>query len=361
MKRPPRRAVPLSEIAGAVDGHLVGAGDTLIAGVSSLVEARDGDLAYLDHDRFIPAALASAAAAFVTGRHLTELSRPQVVVTDPRYASVRVVERFFPPARPARGIASPIARGADVEIGPDVAIGPFVTLGDRVRVGAGVTLYAGVFIGDDAVIGDGSTLYPRVTILERCEIGCRVIIHSGAIVGSDGFGYVTLEGRHRKVPQIGDVVVEDDVELGANVTIDRATFGSTRIGRGTKIDNLVHIAHNVAIGPDSILVAQVGIAGSTRLGAHVVAGGQVGIGEHLEIGDGAMMAAQAGVARNLAPGEIVSGTPAFSHAASLRAHVLLARLPEFRQQIRELTERVRALEAQAAARARKPRRTSRSS
>jgi UDP-3-O-[3-hydroxymyristoyl] glucosamine N-acyltransferase len=358
MKRPPPRAVPLTEIAGAVDGQLVGAGDPLIAGVSSLLDASDGDLAYVDHDRFIPAALASSAAAFVTSRHLRELSRPQVVVPNPRYASVRVVERFFPPARPPRGIASPIARGADVEIGPDVAIGPFVTLGDRVRVGARVSLGAGVFIGDDAVIGDDSTLYPRVTILERCEIGRRVIIHSGAVVGSDGFGYVMLDGRHHKVPQIGDVLVEDDVEIGANVAIDRATFGSTRIGRGTKIDNLVHIAHNVTIGPDGILVAQVGIAGSTRLGAHVVAGGQVGVSEHLEIGDGAMMAAQAGVARNLAPGEIVSGTPAFPHAASLRAHVLFERLPELRQQVRQLAERVRVLEAQGTTPTRKPRRRS---
>ena len=341
--RPPPRAVPLSEIAGAVGGELVGAGDTMIAGVSSLAEARGGDLAYVDGDRFIPAALASRAAAFVIGRPVPEIPRPQVVVAQPRYAFVCAVERFFPPARPPRGITAPIARGADVEIGPDVSIGPFVTLGDRARVGARVTLYAGVFIGDDAVVGEDSVLYPHVTVREGCEIGCRVVIHSGTVVGSDGFGYVSLEGRQHKVPQLDDVLIEDDVELGANVAVDRATFGRTRIGRGTKVDNLVHIGHNVTIGPHSLLVAQVGIAGSTRLGAHVVVGGQAGLTEHLEISDRVMIAAQAGVTRNLAEGEIVSGTPAGPHAASLRAHVFFPRLPELRQQLRDLARRVRDL------------------
>jgi UDP-3-O-[3-hydroxymyristoyl] glucosamine N-acyltransferase len=356
--KPRPRPVPLSEIAGAVGGQLVGAGDTMIAGVSSLAEARGGDLAYVDGDRFIPAALASEAAAFMIGRPVPEIPRPQVVVGHPRHAFVRVVERFFPPARPPLGIAAPIARGAEVELGADVSIGPFVTLGDRARVGARVTLYAGVFIGADAVVGEDSVLYPHVTIGEGCEIGRRVVIHAGTVVGSDGFGYVSVEGRHHKVPQLGDVLVEDDVELGANVTVDRGTFGRTRIGRGSKVDNLVHIGHNVTVGPDSILVAQVGIAGSTRLGSHVVVGGQAGITEHLEIGDRAMIAAQAGVTRNIGEGEIVSGTPAGPHAASLRAHVLFPRLPELRQQLRDLVERVRVLESKAAP-ARKPRRGSR--
>jgi UDP-3-O-[3-hydroxymyristoyl] glucosamine N-acyltransferase len=315
--------------------------------VSSLEEAQSGDLAYVDGDRFIPAALASKASAFVVGRPIPEIPRPQVVVAHPRYAFVRVVERFFtrPPA--PRGIAAEVARGVDVEVGPDVSIGPFVTLGARAKIGARVTLYPGAFIGDDSVIGEDSILYPRVTVREGCEIGRRVIIHSGAVVGSDGFGYVAHEGRHHKIPQLGRVIIEDDVELGANVTVDRATFGRTLIGRGTKVDNLVHIGHNVSIGPHSILVAQVGIAGSTRLGAHVVGGGQAGITEHLDIGDGVMIAAQAGVTRNLAEGEIVSGTPAGPHAVSLRAHVLFPRLPELRHQLRDLARRVRDLESKA--------------
>ncbi len=348
-------AVPLSEIAAAVGGRMVGA-ETTIASVSSLDEARAGDLAYVDGDRFIQAARASQASAFLVGRPIPEISRPQVVVADPRYAFVCIVERFFTSRRRPRGIASEVVRGADVEIGPDVSIWPSVTLGDRVKLGARVTLYPGVFVGDDAVVGDDSILYPNVTVREGCVVGRRVIIHSGAVLGSDGFGYVQHEGRHHKIPQLGGVLVEDDVELGANVTVDRAAFGRTVIGRGTKVDNLVQIGHNVTIGPDSILVAQVGIAGSTRLGSHVVVGGQAGLADHLQIGDRVMIAAQAGVSRSLTDGQVVSGTPAMAHDLSLRVHALIQRLPELRQQLRELAERVRALESRPGSPRKAPRR-----
>jgi UDP-3-O-[3-hydroxymyristoyl] glucosamine N-acyltransferase len=344
-------AVPLSAIADAVGGRLVGA-ETMIGGVSSLDEARTGDLAYVDGDRFIEAARASRASAFVVGREIAEISCPQVVVSDPRYAFVRAVERFFTSPRRPRGIAAEVVRGADVEIGPDASIWPFVTLGNRVKLGARVTLYPGVFVGDDAAIGDDSILYPNVTVREGCVIGRRVVIHSGAVLGSDGFGYLQHEGRHHKIPQLGGVIVEDDVELGANVTVDRATFGHTVIGRGTKVDNLVQIGHNVTIGPDSILVAQVGIAGSTRLGSHVIVGGQAGLADHLEIADGAMIAAQAGVARSVTEGQVVSGTPAMPHDVTLRTQTLILRLPQLRQQLRqqlrELAERVSLLESRPA-------------
>ena len=328
----------------------------MIGGVSSLDEAGAGDLAYVDGDRFIEAARASRASAFVVGGAIAEISRPQVVVSDPRYAFVRVVERFFTSPRRPRGIAAEVVRGVDVEIGPEASIWPFVTLGDRVRLGARVTLYPGVFVGDDAVVGDDSILHPNVTVREGCVIGRRVLIHSGAVLGSDGFGYVQHEGRHHKIPQLGGVVIEDDVELGANVTVDRATFGRTVIGRGTKVDNLVQIGHNVTIGPHSILVAQVGIAGSTRLGSHVVVGGQAGLADHLEIGDRVMIAAQAGVIRNVTEGQIVSGTPAVPHDVSLRTQALLMRLPQLRQQLRELAERVRVLESRPAPARKPPRR-----
>ena len=338
-------AVPLSEIAGAVGGRLVGASEIMIGGVSSLEEARAGDLSYVDGERSIPAALASQASAFVVARSIPEISRPQLVVEDARYAFVRVVERFFLQPRRSHGVADEVVRGADVEIGPEVTIGPFVTLGDRVRIGARVTLSAGVFVGDDAKIGDDSFLYPNVTVREGSMIGRRVIIHSGAVIGSDGFGYLLHDGRHHKIPQLGHVLIEDDVELGANVTVDRATFGRTVIGRGTKVDNLVQIGHNVTIGPDTILVAQVGIAGSTRLGSRVVVGGQAGLADHLEIGDRVMIAARAGVANNVDEGQIVSGAPAQPHATSLRIHQLILRLPELQRQLRELTDQVRALES----------------
>jgi UDP-3-O-[3-hydroxymyristoyl] glucosamine N-acyltransferase len=348
--------VPLSEVAALLGGRLIGAGPA-VAGVSSLEEAGPGELAYVDGDRLAATARASRASAFLVGREIAGLDRPQVVVPDPRYAFARVVERFFTAPRRPRGIAANTTRGADVEIGVDASIWPFVTLGNRVRIGARVTLYPGVFVGDGASIGDDSVLHPNVTVQDGCIIGQRVVIHSGAVIGSDGFGYVQHEGRHHKMPQLGRVLIEDDVELGANVTVDRATFARTVIGRGTKVDNLVQIGHNVTIGPDSILVAQVGIGGSTRLGAHVMVGGQAGLADHLEIADGAMIAAQAGVARSVAEGVIVSGSPAQPHDVSLRTQALITRLPELRRQLRELAERVSALEARSApAPARRPRR-----
>jgi UDP-3-O-[3-hydroxymyristoyl] glucosamine N-acyltransferase len=341
--RPAAPGVPLSDIAAAVGGRLVGT-DASVLGVSSLGEAGGGDLAYVEGDRFLEAARASRAAAFLVNEAIVGIERPQIVVPNPRLAFVRVVERFFiRPPRP-RGIAAQVVRGADVRIGPDPSIWPFVTLGNRVTLGARVTLYPGVFVGDDAAIGDDSTLYPNVTVREGSRIGQRVIVHSGSVIGSDGFGYLQDEDRHRKIPQLGIVVLEDDVELGANVTVDRATFGRTLVGQGTKVDNLVHIGHNVTIGPHSILVAQAGIAGSTRLGAHVVVGGQAGLVDHIVIGDRAMIGAQAGVVRSIPEGQIVVGTPAAPHDVGLRAHALLLRLPELRQQVRDLTARVRALE-----------------
>jgi UDP-3-O-[3-hydroxymyristoyl] glucosamine N-acyltransferase len=342
-------SVPLSEIARVVGGRLVAGDDVAITGVSSLEEAVEGDLAYVDGPRALAAALASRASAFVVARPLPELSRPQIVADDVRYAFVRAVERFFLRRRQLEGIAREVATGTDVEIGPDVAMGPFVTIGDRTRVGARARLHAGVFVGDDVQIGEDSILYPNVTVREGTVIGRRVIIHSGSVVGSDGFGYVPHEGRHHKIPQLGHVVIEDDVELGANVTVDRATFGRTVIRQGTKVDNLVQIAHNVAVGPHAILVAQVGIAGSTRLGSHVVVGGQAGFADHLDIGDRAMVAAQAGVAADVGEGEIVSGSPAQPHATSLRIHQLIRRLPELRQELRDLSDRVAALETRATA------------
>ena len=336
--------VSLGDVQRTIGGELVGSDDVTLSGVSSLEDAGPRDLAYVTADRYLAAALKSRAGAFVTHRPLRELMRPHVVVPDPAHAVVTVIRRFFTAPYKPRGIADPIARGADVRVGPDPSIWPFVTLGDRVTLGARVTLYPGVFVGDDVTIGDDSVLFPSVTVLDRCRIGSRVRIHGGSVIGSDGFGYVQHEGRHQRVPQRGIVVIEDDVEVGANVTIDRATFGETVVKRGTKIDNLVQIAHNVTVGEDSILVAQSGIAGSTSLGHHVVMGGQAGIGDHLTIGDRTMIAARSGVGRHTEAGQIVAGNPAILHAAALRAYSLIPHLPELRQQVRDLERRVQALE-----------------
>ena len=344
----PARSVTLSELARAIGGQVSGTADTVITGVSSLEQAQPGDLAYVEGDRFMKAALGSKAAAFVVGKAFSGISRPQLVVANPKYAFARLVQQFFTAPYKARGIAQQIVQGTGAQIGPDVSIWPFVTLGDRVRIGARVTLYPGVFVGDDSVVEDDSLLYPNVTVRERCTIGKRVIIHSGTVIGSDGFGYVQQEGRHHKIPQIGTVVIEDDVELGANVTVDRATFGRTVIKRGSKVDNLVQIAHNVTVGEHNILVAQVGIAGSTTLGSHVVVGGQAGLADHIQIGDQVMIAARSGVNRSLTGNQIVSGTPAMPHEISIKAQAVVPRLPEIRQQVRELLHRVSALEARTA-------------
>lgn len=281
----------------------------------------------------------------MVGRAMPELARPQLVVANPKYAFACIVQRFFTtPYRP-RGVAEQIVRGADVHVGPDVSIWPFVTLGDRVRVGARVTLYPGVFVGEESVIGDDCVLYPNVTVRERCWIGARVIIHSSSVIGSDGFGYAQHQGRHHKIPQLGTVTIEDDVELGAGVTVDRATFGRTVIKRGTKVDNLVQIAHNVSIGEDSILVAQVGIAGSTTVGHHVMIGGQAGLTDHIQVGDGVMIAARSGVNRNVPSGQIVSGAPVMPHETAIKVQAVIPRLPELRQKVRELEQRVRLMES----------------
>jgi len=342
-----RQPHTLRDIARAVEGQLVGSPDLVVTGVSSLAEAREGDLSYIEHDRHLRAARQSRAAAFVVSREVTGLTRPQIVASDAKYAFARIVQQFFTDPYTARGVAADVARGQDVQIGADVSIWPFVTLGDRVRIGARVTLYPGVFIGHDAVIGDDSVLYPNVTVREQCSIGRRVTIHSGTVIGSDGFGYVQYGGRQHKIPQIGSVVIEDDVELGSNVSVDRATFGETVIKRGTKVDNLVQIAHNVTIGENSILVAQVGIAGSTTVGSDVIIGGQAGLADHLEIGDRVIIAARTGVNRSLTGGQIVSGAPAIPHEISIKAHAVIPRLPELRQHVRALERRVTALETRS--------------
>lgn len=344
------RTIRLEDLSRAVGGEVHGAGETIIAGVSSLEEARSGDLAFVASDRFVKAARASQAIAFVVGKLVPDLPKPQIVVVNPVYAFTRIVREFFTePYRP-RGISTQSVLGTDVRVGPEASIWPLVTIGDRVAIGARVTLYPGVFIGDDSTIGDDCIFYPNVTVRERCVIGNRVIIHSGTVVGSDGFGYVQDQGCHHKIPQVGTVLIEDDVELGANVTIDRATFGQTIIRRGTKVDNLVQIAHNVSVGEHSILVAQVGIAGSTTLGHHVIVGGQAGLAGHLTIEDGVRIAAQSGVNRNVTQGQIVSGSPVMPHEVFLKAQAVIPRLPDMRHRLRELEERMKVLEARQGSR-----------
>jgi UDP-3-O-[3-hydroxymyristoyl] glucosamine N-acyltransferase len=337
--------VTLSEIHALVGGDLHGSGTTLISTLASLHDADPQALCFVANDKARSSVREVRAGALLVHRRLDDLPVPQIVVGNPLLAFAQVAQQFFVPRRPPRGIAAEVTRGIDVRIGADPSIWPFVTLGDRVTIGARVTLYPGVFVGSDSTVGDDSVLYPNVVVREGCSLGARVIVHSGTVIGADGFGYAQHQGRHQKIPQLGGVVIEDDVELGANVTIDRATLGQTILKRGTKIDNLVQIAHNVSIGEHSIVVAQVGIAGSTSVGHHVMIGGQAGLGDHIHVGDQVMIAARAGVNRSLEPNQIVSGAPVMPHETWMKAQAVIPRLPELRQVVRNLEQRVASLEA----------------
>ena len=335
---------PVTELARAIDARLHGPEDLRITGVNSLERATPGDLAFLANHRLMNKAVQSKAAAFIVPRYYPALKGAQLVSMHPQFDFVRLITRFFTNNVAPTGIAQNVEKGTDVRLGHDVSIGPFVTIGHRTTIGDRVTILPGVFLGDGVAIGDDVVLHPNVSILEGCRIGSRVIIHAGAVIGSDGFGYVQHEGRHHKIPQRGIVVIEDNVEIGANVTIDRATFGQTHVRQGTKIDNLVQVAHNVTIGEHGIIVAQVGIAGSTSIGKRVMIGGQAGLIDHLTIGDQAMIAAGAGIEKDVEPGVRMSGRPAKQSTVFFRTHVLVQRLPELYKQVSNLEKRLAAME-----------------
>ncbi|MBA3614141.1 MAG: UDP-3-O-(3-hydroxymyristoyl)glucosamine N-acyltransferase [Nitrospirales bacterium] len=337
--------IPLQELAQAIHATIHGSPDILISGLSHLEGASSGDVSFVLKPSFQKAAHQSQAAALIVTEPIPDDPRPQLVVPNPLVAVTTLAQKYFLPPLPPRGIHPTAVSGLDVRIGPDVSIGALVTIGDRVLIGSGVTIHPGVHIGDDASIGDECILHPHVSLLTKCVIGNRVIVHSGTVIGSDGFGYVQHEGRHHKIPQLGHVIIEDDVELGANVTVDRATFGSTVIKRGTKIDNQVQIAHNVVIGEDCILVAQVGIAGSTVLGRHVMVGGQAGLVDHVTIGDQVKIAAGSGVTKDVKSGQIVGGRPAVEHGIWRRSQVIQYQLPELRKELRALQKQVKHLES----------------
>lgn len=337
----------LAELADTIGAQLYGSSDIRITGVNSLEEAEPGDLAFLASDRLVETARHSRASALIVSKSYPDLNVAQLVSPQPHFDFVGLTHHFFTEKTLPTGIARDIATGTDVQMGTDVSIGPFVTLGHRASIGHRVTIYPGVVLGNDVTIGDDTVLYPHVSVLDGCRIGARVIIHAGAVIGSDGFGYLQHDGRHHKIPQRGIVVIDDDVEIGANVTIDRATFGRTHIQQGSKIDNQVQIAHNVTIGEHSLIVAQVGIAGSTSVGNHVMIGGQAGLVDHITIGDQAKIAAGSGIEKDVEPGAVMSGWPARQHEVSMRTYVLVHRLPELYRQVTRLEKRLAELEAKA--------------
>lgn len=332
----------LYDIASLIKGLVSGDGEAEITGVSRAPGAKEGDITYLSGARFLRDVREGKASAVIVKSVISDLHKPQIVVGNPDLAFAQLLAAFYPTSAPCPGISSYASVADDAVIGDNVAILQFVSVGKGVVIGRDTVIYPGVFIGDNSVIGESCVIHPSVTIRENITIGDRVIIHAGSVIGSDGFGYVFDGLAHRKIPQIGTVLIEDDVEIGSNTTIDRATTGATIIGRGTKIDNLVQIGHNVTIGKSVILVSQVGVGGSSNIGDGVIAGGQAGIPDHVSIEAGAMLGAQAGVVGNIKKG-IFSGTPAMPHRTFLKSSAIIQQLPGMKKKISELEEKINML------------------
>ena len=336
-----------AEIAHHLQGEVIGDPATPLAGFAPAAQARAGDLTFAETPEYFALACQSAASAILVDQRFNTAGKVLIRVPNARIAYARVLPLFFPDPVFAPGIHPTAVVAPTAQVDPSAHIGPHCVVGDRVRLGAGVVLEGGDHIGAKAQLGEATHLFPNVTVYPLSQIGARVRIHAGTVIGADGYGYVLDEGRHRKVTQLGHVLIGDDVELGANVTVDRGALGRTVIGRGTKIDNLVHIAHSVVIGEDCLLIAQVGIAGSTKVGNNVSMGGQVGVAGHLNIGEGATLAAQSGVMSNIPDGAKWFGSPARPQLEMKLIYVAEARLPELLKRVAELEKQLAAIKAPA--------------
>ncbi|MBF0320489.1 MAG: UDP-3-O-(3-hydroxymyristoyl)glucosamine N-acyltransferase [Nitrospirae bacterium] len=325
----------LIEISDMLGGRVTSGHDITIGGACGINDARKGQITYLA-DKKLTGKLTSTQASAVLVRHENpDIDIPQVVVSNPSRAFSQLLRVFYGKPYKASGVMDGAHISEGATLGKDVSIYPGAYIGSGVTIGDKTAVYPGVYIGENTVIGQECVIYPNAVIREDITIGSRVIIQPGAVIGSDGFGYEMDAGRHVKIPQIGTVIVEDDVEIGANTTIDRATTGATVIGAGTKIDNLVQIAHNVKIGRNSIIIAQVGIAGSSTIGDYVVLAGQAGISDHVEIETGVKVGAQSGVMDNLKAGMYL-GTPSLPHLNFKRSFLIFTKLPELNVRIARL-------------------------
>jgi UDP-3-O-[3-hydroxymyristoyl] glucosamine N-acyltransferase len=337
----------LAELAKLVEGRYEGDGELPINGVAGIREATTGQISFLANSRYLAHVKETSASALIVNAEIEVNGIPAIRVVDPYLCYLKIVRLFARPLHEdfAPGISERASVADDAVIGAGVHIADFVHIGKGCRIGKGSVLMPGVVLLSRSVIGENSILFPNVTVREECQLGEHVLVHAGSVIGSDGFGYAQDGGKHHKIPQIGHVVIESDVEIGANVTIDRATTGITRIGRGSKIDNLVQIGHNTEIGENCIVVAQVGISGSTRIGKYVTIGGQAGIVGHIDIGDGATIAAQAGVTKSVPSTSCVSGYPARPHDQALRVQAVVNRLPELARRLKELEKEVEDLKS----------------
>jgi UDP-3-O-[3-hydroxymyristoyl] glucosamine N-acyltransferase len=319
--------VKLKEVASLVSGEVFGDQDIEIAGVSGIHEAREGDITFLSARKYVKDISACRASCIIVKEPIPDLGIAQLKVSNPYLAFAKLLEHFYSKTAKHAGVSKEAFVSDNARIGEEVTVLPFSYISDGVSISRGTVIYPHVFIGENTVVGEDCIIYPQVTLREEITVGNRVIIHAGTVIGSDGFGYVFSDGKHYKIPQVGSVIIEDDVEIGSNVSVDRATTGDTVISKGTKIDNLVQIAHNVKIGTNSLIVSQVGIAGSTEIGDYVTLAGQVGIADHAKIDSETMLGAQSGVMGHLKKG-VYSGSPAMPHREWLKVQAVLAKLPE---------------------------------
>lgn len=332
----------LREVCQIIGGLLHGDPDFEVEGIKEPQEAGVSDLVFLYHPRFVATVQNSLALAVVVKKDFQgELSGKHCIFVDnPRYAFIRLVPYFFASPSLPRGVHPQALVHPQAILRENVSIGAFSVVEGGALIGEGTVIYPQVYVGENVVIGRDCLIYPQVVIRENCVLGDRVILHSGVVIGADGFGYEWHERRYVKIPHVGRVVIEDDVEIGANATVDRATLGTTRIGQGSKIDNLVTVAHNVSVGRHVVIAAQSGIAGSSRVGDRVVMGGQSGVMDHCDVPEGVQIAGRAGVISKVEKGSVVSGFPAQDHHKELRERALVRKLPEMWQKLKDIEEKL---------------------
>ena len=334
-------------MAAYLGGELRGPADLVVRGLAPVDRATPEDLTFVAHPRFARLAKTTRAGAVIVSPEWADFDKPLIIVEHPYLAYARVAA-LFAPARPGwHGVSDQAYLGAGVKLGQGAAIAPLVFVGDGVQLGDRVTLMPGCYVGPDTVIGDDTYLAPNVTVLSRCRVGARVIIHSGAVIGADGFGFIPTPEGQQKIPQLGSVVIEDDVEIGANATIDRGALGETRLERGAKIDNLVQVAHNVEVGEHTVIAAQAGIAGSTKIGKWVGLGGQVGVKGHITVGDRTQVGGQGGITNSVPSDQVLMGTPAWPLKETHRIWASWRNLPELLHRVKKMEQQLADLTAAA--------------
>lgn len=338
--------INVAQIAQWIDAQIEGNEDIDITGLAKIEEAQSGHLSFIANPKYAKFIETTNASAVLVDKDFPQTDKTVLRVSNPYFAFLKLAQKFYQQAPQVDpGIHKTAIVGSDSTIGENCSIGAYIVIGKNCQIGKGTTIFPGTFIGDRVQIGDNCLVYANVSIREECQIGNNCILHMGAVVGSDGFGYAFEGGKFHKLPQMGIVVLEDDVEIGANITIDRATMGETRIQKGAKLDNLIQIAHNVQIGQHTAIAAQTGISGSTKLGAYVQVGGQAGFAGHLTVGDQAKVGAQAGITKSIPDGGFYSGYPARPFRQEMREHASLAKLPSMLRRFKELEDKVLELEA----------------